>query len=264
MYKIISPFFLIVLMLFSGGTYADITESILERGKLKIGVSLFEPWAMQSAAGELSGFEIDVARKIALEMGVQADFIVYDWEDIIPALEKGEIDIIAGGMAITPARALRINYSQPYAESGINLATNIELTKHINQFEELDQPDVIFTVVSQAKSSEVVKRVFKQAKIIEFSSAIEAQQAVVDGKAHAYAGSSPQPEFLALRNPEVVDMPLSKPLVAYMAGFGVQKGQHDWVNFLNAWIVARTTDKWLSATHKHWFKSLEWQEETKR
>jgi polar amino acid transport system substrate-binding protein len=256
---------LTLLMCFSVSiVYADKIDNIIKSGTLKVAVALFEPWTMQDEAGELSGFEIDVARNIAQEMGVTPEFVVYEWEDIIPALEKGEIDIIAGGMAITPARALRISYSQPYTEAGISLATNIELTKHINQLDELNQPEIVFSVVSQAKSLEVVKRVFKQAKIIEFVSVIDAQQAVISGKAHAFAGSSPLPEFLALRNPEVIDMPLSKPLVAYMTGLGVQKGQQEWLNFLNAWIVSRTTDKWLPTTHKHWFGSLNWQEETKR
>jgi polar amino acid transport system substrate-binding protein len=254
-----------LLMCFSVSVaYADKIENIIERGTLKVAVSLFEPWTMQDEAGELSGFEIDVARNIAHEMGVTAEFIVYDWEDIIPALENGEIDVIAGGMAITPARALRISYSRPYSESGISLATNIELTKQINELNELNQSDIVFAVISQTKAVDVVKRIFKEATVNEFVSVNEAQQAVINGKAHVYAGSSPQPEFLALRNPEVIDMPLSKPVVAYMAGFGVQKGQQEWLNFLNAWIVSRTTDKWLSATHKHWFASLNWQEETKR
>jgi polar amino acid transport system substrate-binding protein len=264
MTKLLCRLFVTLLMCISATVYADKIDEVIERGSLKVGVSLFEPWTMQDEAGQLLGFEIDVAKNIAQEMGVTPEFVVYKWEDIIPALEKGDIDIIAGGMAITPARALRISYSRPYAESGISLATNIESTKHIKELDELNQPDIVFAVISQTKALDVVKRIFKQAKVSEFVSVNEAQQAVIEGKAHAYAGSSPQPEFLALRNPEVIDMPLSKPIVAYKAGFGVHKDQQEWLNFLNAWIVSRTTDKWLSATHKHWFGSLNWQEETKR
>lgn len=263
MIKLLYRLLLTLLLCFSATAYADQIETILERGTIKVGVSLFEPWTMQDETGQLSGFEIDVAKNIAQEIGVTPDFVVYEWEDIIPALEKGEIDIIAGGMAITPARALRISYSQPYSESGITLATNIESTKHIKELDGLNQSDIVFAVISQAKSAEVVKRIFKQATVKEFISVEEAQQAVINGKAHAYAGSSPQPEFLALRNAEIIDMPLSKPLVSYQAGFGVQKGNQEWLNFLNAWIISRTADKWLTATHKHWFGSLNWQEETK-
>ena len=81
---------------------ADALDAILERGTLRVGVAEFVPWTMKKGNGELVGFEIDMANKIASDMGVEADFRVYDWPDIIPALQKGEIDLIAGGMAITP------------------------------------------------------------------------------------------------------------------------------------------------------------------
>lgn len=164
MIKNVYRFFITFLMCFSVTAYADKTEDILERGTLKVGVSLFDPWTIQNKAGELSGFEIDVATNIAQDMGVTPEFVVYKWEDIIPALQKGEIDVIAGGMAITPARALKVTFSQPYSESGITLATNIELTKHIKNLEELNHPDITFAVVSETKSAEAVKRRFKMLK----------------------------------------------------------------------------------------------------
>ena len=53
-------------------------------------MSLFTPWTMRPDAGELSGFEVDVARQMAADMGVQPEIRLYEWKDIIPALEKGE------------------------------------------------------------------------------------------------------------------------------------------------------------------------------
>ncbi|MEE8234530.1 MAG: transporter substrate-binding domain-containing protein, partial [Gammaproteobacteria bacterium] len=94
----------VLLMFLSVEGHADILDDIIERGTLRIGVSLFVPWTMEDESGHLSGYEIDVTKKLAQDMSVKPKFIVYKWEDIIPALRKGEIDIIAGGMAITPAR----------------------------------------------------------------------------------------------------------------------------------------------------------------
>lgn len=261
MIKKLKLLLLTLLMSLSGSAFADVLDTILERGTLKVGVSLFEPWTIQEESGLLSGFEIDVAKNIAQTMGVKPEFIAYKWEDIIAALQKGEIDIIAGGMAITPERALKISFSQPYATSGVSLATNTELTKQIQNFDELNQPEIIIAVVSKSASSKVATSIFGNAKITEFTEAGPAMQAVVNGKAHAYIATSPQPEFLALRNTDKVDIPLSKPLVSYKAGFGVSKGEQEWLNFLNAWIVARTEDKWLLTAHKHWFQSLDWNED---
>ena len=49
---------------------ADTLEDILKSGTLKVGVSLFEPWTMEAESGELYGFEVDVAKKIAKEIGL--------------------------------------------------------------------------------------------------------------------------------------------------------------------------------------------------
>jgi polar amino acid transport system substrate-binding protein len=256
--------FVASLILVVANASADVLEDILERGSIRVGVSLFVPWTMQDEAGELSGYEIDVANKLAEDMGVKPEYKLYVWEDIIPAVMKGEIDIIAGGMAITPERALKINFSQPYADSGISLATNTEKTRNIKRLEELNQETITIAVVSKTASNELAPRLFNKSTIKVFDTAKEAEQAILNGEAHVLLASIPQPEFLALQHPEKVDLPLAKPILPYKAGFGIKKGEQEWLNFLNAWVTAREADMWLSATHKHWFQSLKWQKESKR
>ena len=251
------------LMFLSVGVHADTLDDIIESGTLRIGVSLFVPWTMEDESGQLSGYEIDVSEKLAQDMSVKPKFVVYKWEDIIPALRKDEIDIIAGGMAITPARALKINFSIPYADSGISLATNTKMTRDIKSLEELNQKNIIISGVSESVSYELANRLFDKANVKAFKTAEEATKAVMEGEAHAYVATSPQPEFLALKYPQKIDMPMTKPLVSYKAGFGVNKGEQEWLNFLNAWVTAREADKWLSATHKHWFGSLGWRKEAR-
>ncbi len=246
------------LILIASPVQADALEDILKNGTLKVGVSLFEPWTMKADSGELSGFEIDVANKLAEDMGVKTEFTVYKWEDIIPALTSGEIDIIAGGMAITPGRALKVNFTRSYASSGITLATNIAMTRNINSLEDLNQPDTTFVVITGTAAETLVHKLFDNATKMVVKEAADAAKAVVSGNVHAYVASFPQPEFLALQHPDKIDIPLSKPLLTYKAGLAVQKGEQEWLNFLNSWVTAREADQWLSAAHKYWFSSLEW------
>jgi polar amino acid transport system substrate-binding protein len=256
--------FVASLILVVANAQADVLEDILERGTIRVGVSLFVPWTIQDDADGLSGFEIDVANKLAEDMGVKPEYKIYVWEDIIPAVMKGEIDIIAGGMAITPERALKINFSQPYADSGISLATNTEKTRDIKRLEELNRETITIAVISKTAANELAPRLFNKSTIKIFATAKEAEQAVLNGEAHAWLASMPQPEFLALQHPQKVDLPLAKPVLPYKAGFGIKKGEQEWLNFLNAWVTARQADKWLSATHKHWFQSLKWRKESKQ
>lgn len=248
----------LLLALLGTAAQADVLGDILDRGTLRVGVSPFAPWMIEGEDGTLSGFEIDVGNKIARDMGVRAEFLNYKWEDIIPALERGEIDMIAAGMAITPGRALRISFTQGYSDAGISLATNTPLTRNIGRLEELDAEGIVIAVVKDTVSVGVAERLFDQAETRTFESVAAAQQAVLDNEAHAYVGATPLPKFLSLQHPDKVDMPLQKPLLEFKTGMGVRKGEQELLNFLNAWITARTADKWLAATHRYWFDSLEW------
>ena len=233
-------------------------DQIREKGVLRIGVSIFTPWVFKDKNGELIGFEIDVAKKLSKDMGVTPKLISYDWEKLIPALKEGQIDIIIAGMAITPQRALKVNFSLPYATSGISLATNIERTKDIKSVEELNRQAIKIGVISATISEGLAKRIFNKASIIAFKKSNDAEDAIITGKIHAYMEAKPIPRFIALDHPGKVDVPLSEPLLAYKAGFAINKGDPDFLNFLNSWIIARETDTWLTSTHDYWFKSLKW------
>lgn len=263
MLKVRNLFAGLVLFLTCVTVHADVFDAVRERGTLRVGVSLFTPWAMRDKAGELVGFEIDVARRLAAEMGVVPAFKVYVWEDIIKALNASEIDVIVSGMAITPARALQLEFSRPYAESGVSLATNTALTAGIQSMQELNRPDIKVATVAETLGDDVARLVFDQATLQTFETSDAAEQAVLDGKMHVYVASTIEVDVLALEHPDKVDVPLAKPLLVSVSGMGVKRGEQGLLNFLNAWIAARSADKWLPATHKHWFKSLDWRDQVK-
>ena len=52
-------------------------EQVIKRGILKVGMSTFVPWAMKDKTGKLIGFEIDVATRLAEDMGVKIEFITH-------------------------------------------------------------------------------------------------------------------------------------------------------------------------------------------
>lgn len=252
---------LLSIFFISAALQADVLEEILERGTIRVGVAEFVPWTLKDKNNKLIGFEIDVAMKVAKDMGVKPDFKVYVWEDIIPALQKGEIDMIAGGMVITPARALRVNFSRPLANSGVGIATNTEKTSDIEAFRELDKPEIIVTTVNETFAASVAAVLLPNATVKTFAEREEAEAEVLEGRAHVYLASLPEAQFLALKNPDVVDLPTSEPLIANSEGLAVRKGEQAFLNFLNAWVTARQADKWLPTTRDYWFATLDWTEQ---
>ena len=235
-------------------------DQIRSAGTLRVGVFLLEPYVMQGPEG-LVGSEIDIATRVARDMGVKPEFKLYDWPALIPALQKGEIDLISAGMSITPARALQVYFSNPYQSSGISIATNIQLTADFHNLSDLNSPQVAIGALNGTVSEEVAREVFDKAAIKTFNDESQAEDALVKGLLHAYVRSEPEPRFIALRHPKAIDVPISKPLLSTQEAFAVRKGDQDFINFLNAWIAARTADAWLASTHLFWFDSLNWQTE---
>jgi len=241
---------------------ADVLSDILDRRTIRIGVAEFVPWTMKTQSGELIGFEIEIAEKIASDMGVQAEIVLYEFEKLIPALQQGEIDVIAGGMAITPRRALQVNFSQPLANSGVSIATNTNKTQNISELRHLNAENVVISVVADTLAHSVARTFFGQAKINVHPTSDLAVKDLLEDRAHAYVASEPEINFLALMNKGKVDVPMSEPLMASSEGLAVKKGEQALLNFLNSWVVARRTDKWLGTTRDYWFETIDWVPDT--
>jgi len=245
--------------LLAGTGNKDILYSIQKKGEIQVGVSVLPPWVMKSKKGELIGFEIDIAKQLAKDLGVKVKFKEYQWSKMIPALKKGEIDIIASGLSITPKRALEINYSAPYSSSGYSLVTCLSLTKDFTSIKDLNNKEVYIAAVKGTVSADLAKRIFPKAKLDLRETTKDATSAVVNGSVHAFISSSPVPEFVSLKHPEQVDLPLKKPLLTTKEAFAIKKNNQEMLNFLNSWITAHKADDWIESSHKYWFKSLKWQ-----
>jgi polar amino acid transport system substrate-binding protein len=242
----------------SAGT-GNLFHNIQKKGEITVGVSILAPWVMKNKEGKLIGFEIDIANQLARDLGVKVKFKQYQWNQMIPALKKGEIDIIASGLSITPKRALEINFSNPYSSSGYSLVSNLSLTKDFSSIKDLNSDKVYIAAVEGTVSADLVQKVFPKAKIDLRKNAKDATSAVVNGTVHAFVSSSPVPEFISLKHPNDVDLPLKKPLLSTREAFAVKKGNQEMLNFLNAWIAAHKADEWIDSSHKYWFNTLKWQ-----
>lgn len=237
-------------------------QQVLNRGQLRVGIVIAAPWALRDAdSGELTGFEVQVAKQLAADMGVKVEFVVYRFDQLIRAVESEEIDLVAAGLTITPERALHVNFSAPYATSGVGIATNVEATAEVRRLEDLDDPAFTIAVLEGSTGEELAKRLLPRAELERFDTADAAAQALISGTVEVYLDEEPVPSFLALEHPGRIDVPVAKPLLETQSAFAIAKGDPDFVFFLNAWITSREADTWLPTTHRYWFKTLRWRDE---
>ncbi|WP_299669295.1 transporter substrate-binding domain-containing protein [uncultured Ruegeria sp.] len=235
----------------------SVIETIKQDGVIRIGLSLFVPWSMRDKNGDLIGFELDVGRKLAEDMGVEVEFVPTAWDGIIPALVSGNFDVIISGMSVTAQRNLTINFTDPYAFSGLAILANKELTADMSR-EDLNSSDVTFAARRGATPATVIAKAFPEANLLLFDEDGASTQEVLNGNAHATMASQPTPNREAGRNPETLVVLEGELFDPRGEAFGMRKGDPDAMNFFNNWIAQNWRSGWLKERHNYWFATEEW------
>ncbi len=234
----------------------DLIAEIQKRGTLKVGMSTFVPWAMRDKKGDLVGFEIDVATKVAADMGVEVEFVPTAWSGIIPALLAKKFDVIIGGMSITPQRNLTVNFTAPYAHSGQMMAANMKLAGSFKTMDDYNQSSVTIACRRGATPCKAAQKLFPKSTLRQFDDDAQAFQEVANGNAHAMISSAPKPRFWSEAYPNDVFVAFDgENLTRGNEGFALRKGDADALNFFSNWITVNSSSGWLKERHDFWFKN---------
>ena len=236
----------------------SVIETIKKHGALRVGMSTFIPWAMRDRKGELVGFEIDVAKKVAEDMGVELELVPTAWDGIIPALIAGKFDVIIGGMSIRPQRNLTINFTIPYAHSGMGVVANKAMTADMQWPDDYNSAKATFACRRGATSCDAVDELFPKATARKFDDDAQSFQEVLNGNAHAFVSSYPKPTLLVHEYGDKVFLPTTENLTSGDEAFGLRKGDPDALNFFTNWILVNTSNGWLKKRHTYWFKTTGW------
>ena len=231
-------------------------EQIAKRGVIKVGMDVFVPWAMKDKKGELIGFEIDIAKKFATDMGVKIEFVPTKWSGIIPALITGKFDVLIGGMTITTQRNLKINFTRPYyyTEQGLMAHKKKAAGFKVSDF---NSPDVTIAARLGSTAAVAAKQRFPKAKLRLFDDEPAAVQELRNGNVHAMVSAQPLPSSTALDYPDTI-MVYEEVMMLEAIGIGVRKGDFDTLNLINNWIEINRNNGWIQSRYAYWFKSREW------
>ncbi len=241
----------------------SLLEKVLRKKELKIGFSTFVPWAMKDKTGKFIGFEIDVATRLAKDMGVTPKFVHTQWSGIIPALLTGKFDIIIGSMGIRPDRNLKVNFSIPYDYSGMSLVANKKLAKGFSQLADFNKKGVILAARLGSAGVTSAQKHLPNATIKRFNYESQAIQEVLNGRAHAFVSSAPTPAYLAAEHPDRLFLPFTETFTREPVGFAIRKGDFDTLNYLNSWIRVVEAEGWLQERKAYWFLGRKWADQIK-
>jgi L-cystine transport system substrate-binding protein len=111
---------------------------IQQRGTFRIGTEgTYPPFSFRGPDNQLQGFDIDVAKEIAIKLGVRPEFITTEWSGIIAGLQAAKFDAIINQVAITPERKQVVDFSLPYVYSTPELIVRRDDGRQFGSLEDL-------------------------------------------------------------------------------------------------------------------------------
>ena len=125
-------------------TYIDRTESALDRivrtGVIRVGYHPDNlPMSFFNAGGELVGYDVDVAHVIARALGVNLEFVPFEFNTLAAQLDRGDFDVAMSGIAVLGPRLLNIRFTDTYLKGTVALVVrDHRRDEFANRIEEQD------------------------------------------------------------------------------------------------------------------------------
>jgi len=261
MKKILASLLLSVCAL-SGLAQAGMVDDVVQRGTLRVGMDpTYMPFEMTNKRGEIIGFEVDLLKAMAKAMGVKLELVSTGYDGIIPALLTDKFDMIGSGMTLTQERNLRVNFSEPFIVVGQTLLIRQELQGKIKSYKDLNDAQYRITSKVGTTGEMVAKKLIAKAQYHGYDNEQEALMDVVNGKADAFIYDAPYNVVAVNKAGAGKLVFLDEPFTYEPLAFGLKKGDHDSLNWINNFLRQIKQDGSYDRIHDKWFKKNDWLKE---
>ena len=238
-----------------------VLDRILKTGKLKVGtVAGQPPLNMKNKKGEIIGLEAELADLIAANMGVKIEYVILPFDELLPALTSGKVDMVLSSMAMTPKRNLEVAFIGPYYVSGKGILTKYENLAELQDPNDLNNPNFKVAALKNSTSQQFIKRAAPKAKLLATKDYDEAVSLLVEGNIDAVIADYPFCAFSAFRNK-------SKGLIAGRAPLtfeplGIAVGEDPLlINWLQNFLGVLDGTGQMQVMQMRWFQGGKWLED---
>ena len=229
-------------------------DRIVKKQTLVVGLTGTQPpMNATTKNGDLIGLDVDIAKAMAKALEAEIQFNTMTFSDLLPALEKGKIDMVISGMTATAARNKRVAFVGPYYVSGKGMLAKAERFKALQAGEGLNTSTVTAAALKDSTSQKYIEALMPQAQLVPTASYDEAIALILADKVDLLVADYP---FCALTAYRYVDKGLAagqSPLTFEPLGIAVQEDPLliNWIqNFLTtlegSGELKKMRSKWLS------------------
>lgn len=208
-------FLFLVSIIVSNIALADSLDDILANKKLRVAfcnIAQAPFYYKESKTGNLVGADIDIAKSIAEELGVELEIIQErdSWDDLIEDVANNKADLAISYISLTPKRALKVEFSEPYAKVRPVFLINrtfLASSTHsghdtLSQMFNSDNSEAVILAYDGSSYLDQAKHLFPKAKIHPIHDLQEVENMLLTDQAAAYFSDEVEISSLLRTNPE--------------------------------------------------------------
>lgn len=242
-----------VLLTVSPGFATSVLDRILEYGVLRVGTT--GDWIPMSVrdpnTDEYSGYDIDLMKALAADMGVKVEFVRMDWGNLVKGLEAGLYDVTTSA-SLTPYRATKAGFSESYftvATVPVTLRAN---EGRFNTWNDLNRPGVVIAATMGTSQEKQIEELFPQADHRIVVTPRRDYEEVLAGRADAHITSDVEAIKLVETYNELMIVPVEAPRAPSPVALMLPRTDQVWINFVNTWIRFRKERGFFKDLSKEW------------
>jgi polar amino acid transport system substrate-binding protein len=248
----------LALVFVASASAGIILDRILKKGELVVGTTGSQPPLNATTKdGKIIGLDADIAKGIAMNMGVKIQFETMPFAKLLPALHADKVDMILSSMTMTPERNLKVAFIGPYYISGKGILTKAQTIAAMQAADGFNDPQFKVAALKDSTSQAFVEKAAPQAKLVTANSYDEALGLLFGDKIDLLVADYPFCAFTAFRYKEKGLAVGQSRLTFEPLGIAVQEDTL-LINWLNNYMKLLDGSGQLRKLNDRWFKNSSW------
>jgi polar amino acid transport system substrate-binding protein len=238
-------------------------DKILKNKELVIGTTGTQPpMTGTTKTGDIIGLDIDISKAMAKAMGVKIKFVTLPFNELLPALEAGKVDMVVSGMTMTPGRNKKVAFVGPYYVSGKGILAVAKKYVAMQNAEGLNSIHVAIAALKDSTSQQYAETVLPKADLTLTDSMEKSIDLLFKGDVDVVVADFPSCALTAYRYPDKNLIAGESPLTFEPLGIALAEDTL-LINWVENFLVMLQGSGELKKMGEKWFTGGAWVDELK-